>query len=88
MNRALCLWRVLKRSLMYRSNSRPDMAEGCPERLPLEFILWIWNYARRTKPKVVKMLESASQEKRIIWLRNQAEVREFLDRGIEERETT
>jgi adenylate kinase family enzyme len=78
MNRALCLWRVLKRSIRYRSKRRPDMAEGCPERLTWEFILWIWNYSRRTRPKVVSMLESRNEGKRIIWLRSPAEVRDFL----------
>lgn len=78
MNRAVCLWRVLKRSIMYRSKRRPDMAEGCPEQLTLEFMLWIWNYSRRTKPKIVKLLQSSNEGKRIVWLRNRTEVRNFL----------
>jgi adenylate kinase family enzyme len=78
MSRALCLWRVLKRAIMYRNKSRPDMAEGCPERLTLEFILWIWNYSNRTRPKIVRMLESNAKEKRIVWLRSKSDVERFL----------
>jgi adenylate kinase family enzyme len=78
MSRTLCLRRVLKRAIMYRKKSRPDMAKGCPERLTREFILWIWNYPSRTRPKVVKMLEAARAGKRIIWLRSPSEVRRFL----------
>jgi adenylate kinase family enzyme len=78
MARTGCLWRVLKRVLRYRNQSRPDMAEGCPERLTLEFILWIWNYSRRTRPKIVSMLDSHAQEKRIVWLRSQSDVERFL----------
>lgn len=78
MPRRLCLRRVLKRALMYRRSSRPDMAEGCQERLTLEFILWIWNYPRRTRPKVLRMLESNQGEKRVLRLRSQAEVERFL----------
>lgn len=78
MARTLCLWRVLKRALMYRDKSRPDMAEGCRERLTLEFILWIWNYSGRTRPKVVRMLESISERKKIIWLRTLSDVERFL----------
>lgn len=77
MKRSLCIWRVLKRAIRYRNKSRPDMAEGCPERLTVEFLLWIWNYPRRTRPKIVKMLE-ASEKKRIIWLRSQADVKQLL----------
>jgi adenylate kinase family enzyme len=77
--RTLCLRRVLQRALMYRNKSRPDMTEGCRERLTLEFILWIWNYARRTRPKIVRMLESkVGEKKRIVWLRSQADVKRFL----------
>ena len=77
MARTLCLWRVLKRVLMYRKQSRPDMAQGCPERLTMEFILWIWNYSSRTRPKIVRLLES-NAEKRIVWLRSQSDVERFL----------
>jgi adenylate kinase family enzyme len=78
MARTLCLWRVFKRALTYRNQSRPDMAEGCPERLTLEFILWIWNYPNRTRPKILRMLESNAKEKRIVWLRSQSDVKSFL----------
>ena len=80
MPRTICLWRVLKRAIRYRQNRRPDMAEGCPERLTFEFILWIWNYPRRTRPKIVRMLESHS-EKKIVWLRSQSDVERFLARA-------
>jgi adenylate kinase family enzyme len=78
MPRTLCLWRVLKRAIMYRNKSRPDMAEGCPERLTLEFILWIWNYSSMSRPKIVRMLESNAKEKRIVWLRSKSDVERFL----------
>lgn len=78
MPRLLCLWRVLKRAIMYRNKSRPDMTEGCREKLNLEFILWVWNYSRRTRPKVVEMLKSNSQRKKIVWLRSDSEVESFL----------
>ena len=79
MSRTICLWRVLKRAIIYRRKRRPDMAEGCPERLTVEFILWIWNYPRRTRPKIVRMLESHS-DKKIVWLRSQSDVERFLAR--------
>lgn len=78
MARTLCIWRVLKRVIRYQKKSRPDMAEGCPEKLNLEFLLWIWNYPSRTRPKIVTMLESNPGEKRIVWLRSQSDVDRFL----------
>ena len=43
---ALCLGRALRRWWKYRGTSRPDMTEGCPERLDGEFLLYILNFRR------------------------------------------
>ncbi|MFN5903358.1 MAG: topology modulation protein [Novosphingobium sp.] len=37
----LCLGRVFKRWWQYRGRARPDMTEGCPENLNLEFLLYV-----------------------------------------------
>jgi len=78
MPRLLCLWRVTKRRLRYRNRSRPDMAEGCAEKLDFEFIDWVWNYSRRSRPKVVRLLNEHSGSKQVVWLRSNAEVERFL----------
>jgi adenylate kinase family enzyme len=80
LSRWLCLWRIVTRVLRYRKENRPDMAEGCPEKLDLEFVLWVWNYPRRTKPKVVKLLCESCEGKEIVWLRSRREVERFLAR--------
>jgi adenylate kinase family enzyme len=76
--RTLCLWRVVKRALMYWGKVRPDMAAGCPEQLNFEFVQWIWQYPRRTRPKVLARLQACADAKQIIHLRSQAEVEKFL----------
>ena len=78
MPRLLCLWRVTKRRLTYRNRSRPDMAEGCNEKLDLEFIEWVWNYSNRSRPRVLKLLEEKKASKKIVWLRSNGEVEQFL----------
>src|SRR6266496_1064936 len=76
--RRLCLWRVLKRAVVYRNKRRPDMAEGCAERFNLDFIIWVWNYPRKARPKVVKLLQSNATTKKVVWLRSPSEVEKFL----------
>ena len=78
MPRTLCLWRVTKRRLTYRNRSRPDMAEGCFEKLDREFISWVWNYSHRSRPKVVKLLNENQARKKIVWLRSNSDVERFL----------
>lgn len=80
--RLVCLWRVLKRFAIYRNRNRPDMAEGCRERLTREFLLWIWNYSRRTRPKVLRLMESHAGQKKMVWLRSKSEVERFLERPL------
>ena len=78
MPRVLCLWRIVKRFLLYRDGTRPDMAEGCRESLNLEFVSWVWNYPRRSRPKIVKRLQEHAAEKQIFWLRSRNDVKKFL----------
>ena len=76
MSRLVCLWRVLKRAVLYRDERRPDVAEGCPEKLNWDFIKWVWGYPERTRPKIIDLLERSA--KQVIWLRSRAEVKRFL----------
>lgn len=76
--RTICLWRVLKRWLLYKKERRPDMAEGCDENLNLPFLWWVWSYPKRTRPKILKRIEQASPGKRVIRLRTQDEIEKFL----------
>jgi adenylate kinase family enzyme len=78
--RPVCVWRLLKRKALYRRGGRPDMARGCEEKLSLEFIRWVWAYPKRTRPRVLELLEGGSQSKHIIWLRKPADVGNFLQR--------
>jgi adenylate kinase family enzyme len=78
MPRWLCIYRILKRTLFYRKETRPDMAEGCDERFDLEFIMWVWNYTKGGRQRVVEQLKSFSS-KRIIMLKSTREADEFLE---------
>ena len=54
------------------------MADGCPERPSLEFLLWIWNYHRRSRPKILKLLGERQLDMEVIWLRSSWQVERFL----------
>jgi adenylate kinase family enzyme len=77
--RTLCVYRVVKRWLTYSSGSRPDIAEGCDERFDLEFLKWIWNYPRRSLPKIESVLAKAGNEKKVIRLRSRKDVSNFIE---------
>lgn len=79
MPRLRCIVRVARRALRYRGRSRPDMAEGCPERLTWEFVRWIWTYPARRRPGVLAQLRDATAAgKRVAILRSTREVDAFV----------
>jgi len=76
--RRICLWRVIKRLVMYRNTTRPDMADGCPEHFNLKFLVWIWNYPKRSRPRIVRLLGEERNSRKAIWLRTPAQIDRFL----------
>ena len=40
-SRVRCLIRVLRRYQMYKGQTRPDLAENCPEKIDAEFLFWV-----------------------------------------------
>jgi adenylate kinase family enzyme len=68
LSRWVTMYRIFKRRLMYHGKTRPDLDEGCPERLDWQFIRWVWNFRRDQRPKIVEKLQKYSATKRIILL--------------------
>lgn len=77
--RLICLWRVLKRVAAYRTESRPDMAAGCPEKIDWEFIKYIWQYPRKNRPAVLEKLTACAKSKRVFILKSQPDIESFLE---------
>lgn len=75
--RRVCLYRILKRTVKYYGRSRPDMTEGCNEKLDIKFIGWVWNYKNRSRKRLLGELDGIG-DKRVIILKNQRQVKEFL----------
>lgn len=74
----LCLYRAVKRTLMYRGKTRPDLTAGCPERFELQFLKWIWNFRKKQRPALLNRLTALSGQKTVIILRSPKEAEHFL----------
>lgn len=72
----LCLGRVLRRWWRYRGRSRPDMTEGCPERLDAEFLFYVLNFRRAWSHRNQAALSSFAGE--LVVLRRPAEAEHYL----------
>jgi adenylate kinase family enzyme len=76
--RTLCLRRVIQRRVRFHGRARPDMTQGCPERLTWEFVRWIWNYPAERRPKILQRLSALRPDQRVVVLRSAAAVEDFF----------
>jgi adenylate kinase family enzyme len=79
MPRMLCLFRVLKRRVMYHNRSRPDMQKGCKEKVDLAFLKWVWQYAKFKRPGMLEKLDVVAENKQVIILNSSREVEKYVD---------
>jgi hypothetical protein len=59
--------------------TRPEMAEGCPERIDGEFLRYIWNFERMTVPKILAGLAQHGPDVPVLQLKSRGEMRQLLD---------
>ncbi len=73
------LWRVLKRSARHYGAPRPDLPEGCPERIDPEFLRFIWRTRHTARAKCAEVYERAADGKARYRFRRLSEVAGFLE---------
>ncbi|MFX1369943.1 MAG: AAA family ATPase [Promethearchaeota archaeon] len=76
--RRISYWRILKRRILHRGQVRPEMPEGCYEKIDLEFIKWIWGFPKRSRWRVLEILDAYADTVQVAILRNSREMDEFL----------
>lgn len=77
-SRAACLMGVAKRILTTYGSVRVDMGPGCPERVDLDFLKWVWNFNKTKRERFYTYLSQAEHAKTIV-LKNRKEVKAFLE---------
>ncbi len=71
--------RVVWRAVAYYGRSRPDMTEGCPERLDYDFMKWVLGYRTNgSRAKALALVKAYASRARIYHLRSRNEVDQFL----------
>lgn len=78
MPRLLCIYRIIKRRIIYHKKTRPDMNQECPEKLDWDFVKWVWNYRKKGRVNTIKKLEQIKGRKEVVILRTRKEMDEFI----------
>lgn len=76
----LRLWRVIRRAVRYRGQTRPDMAPDCPEKLDLEFLGFVANYRRNHRPKALLAMASAPETVSVVHLKTRRQVQSYIEK--------
>ncbi len=78
-NRFFCLKSAFKRYFMYKGKTRPDMAEGCDEKIDLEFILWILFRGRTRKIRNDYKSIYNQYKSKTLWFTNRKQVNDYIN---------
>jgi adenylate kinase family enzyme len=76
--RGICIRRVLMRTIMGHGRTRPDSAEGCPDRFDIAFLRYVWNFPLKHRPRVVAGIAQFGGHLRVVQLRCDRDVENFL----------
>lgn len=74
------LWGIFKRWIMYSGKKRPDITEGCNEKIDWEFFSWVLTYRRRNRKKLLAMLDKYSENRSVFILRSRREADDFVNK--------
>ena len=77
-SRYTCLFRALKRWLRNIGKTRYDLGEGCPEKIDMWLVKWIWGYPKRSRGRTLTWLATVQQPKRVYHLKGKRAVKRFL----------
>ena len=78
-NRWRCLWRILKRRVMYAGKTRASITEGCDEKVDWPFIKWAFWDSRR--PEVLARYYNNKERwpEKFVEFKKPREVKRFLE---------
>src|SRR5205814_1895740 len=86
LSRHVCFWRVIRRWWWHRGTTRPDVGEGCPDKIDLEFLQWIWGFGRNSLPAVMERLSRLREDQRVIIVKRPSDVPRLVESLRKERE--
>jgi adenylate kinase family enzyme len=76
--RRTCMTGILVRIAGSYGQVRPEMAEGCPEKIDFEFFHYVWTYRARQRPKLLKYFEGLRPDQTFVCFTQRAQADRYL----------
>lgn len=76
--RFVSVYGVLSRWLKYSGQVRPEMAQGCPEKIDWPFLKYVWNFEAKEVPQFQEQFAAARPDLPVLVLTSRRQVAEML----------
>jgi len=76
--RAACMLGIFKRIAGSYGKVRPEMAEGCPERIDREFFRYVWTYRAQQRPKLIEYFEGLRPDQALVCFTDRKQADDYL----------
>jgi adenylate kinase family enzyme len=76
--RSSCMLGILTRIAASYGRVRPEMAEGCPEKIDFEFFRYVWTYRKEQRPKLLAFFEGLQHDQTFITFTDRAQANRYL----------
>ena len=73
-----CMVGIMSRIATSYGRVRPEMAEGCPERINAEFFRYVWTYRKKQRPTLVAFFEGLRPDQTFVTFTNRAQADRYL----------
>ncbi|UGY03109.1 AAA family ATPase [Bradyrhizobium quebecense] len=78
--RLTCMLGILERIAGSYGQVRPEMAEGCPEKIDLEFFRYVWTYRQQQRPKLIEYFSGLRADQSLVCFTDRAQADDYLKR--------
>lgn len=76
--RRTCMLGVLSRIASSYGRVRPEMTEGCPEKIDFEFFRYVWTYRRQQRPKLLDYFGGLRADQSFVCFTDRAQANDYL----------
>ena len=76
--RRTCMIGILTRIISSYGRVRPEMAEGCPEKIDFEFFHYVWTHRDRQRPKLLTFFEGLRPDQTFVSFTERAQADRYL----------
>jgi adenylate kinase family enzyme len=80
-SRFVCLYRIIKRTLLNYGSVRASSAPRCPEKFNLryvKFLAWVWNFNKKYKPTVLELFDCYKDKKKVYIIQSNEDLEKFF----------